>query len=389
MPEPYVVPGGRFREIYYWDSYFTMLGLKADGQDRLIAGMLDDFDSLVARYGFVPNGTRTYYLGRSQPPFLALMADLDPRHDAETAARHLAALRAEHAFWMKGAAAARRTGAAARVVRMPDGSLLNRYWDDAPGPRDESWAEDVATARTSGRPAAEVYKDLRAGAESGWDYSSRWLADPARLDTIRTTQIVPVDLNSLLWAQEQAIARRCAQRATGLRRRFRRAGRRAGPRHPALAVAAGRRPLCRLGPRAAGTHPARFGRLALSLFVGLATPAQASAVARLVSKQLLAPGGLRTTPLRTGQQWDDPNGWAPLQWIAHQGLARYGQADLAATIARRWLATVAAAYDETGKMLEKYDVETHAPGGGGEYPLQDGFGWTNGVTRAFLEKYGG
>jgi hypothetical protein len=209
MPEPYVVPGGRFREIYYWDSYFTMLGLKADGQDRLITGMLDDFDSLVARYGFVPNGTRTYYLGRSQPPFLALMADLDPRHDAVTAARHLAALKAEHAFWMKGADAARRTGAAARVVRMPDGSLLNRYWDDAPGPRDESWAEDVATARTSGRPVAEVYKDLRAGAESGWDYSSRWLADPARLDTIRTTQIVPVDLNSLLWAQEQAIARRC------------------------------------------------------------------------------------------------------------------------------------------------------------------------------------
>ena len=390
MPEPYVVPGGRFREIYYWDSYFTMLGLKADGQDRLITGMLDDFDSLVARYGFVPNGTRTYYLGRSQPPFLALMADLDPRHDAVTAARHLAALKAEHTFWMKGADAARRTGAAARVVRMPDGSLLNRYWDDAPGPRDESWAEDVATARTSGRPVAEVYKDLRAGAESGWDYSSRWLADPARLDTIRTTQIVPVDLNSLLWAQEQAIARRCGA-----------AGDKACAADFAAQAAARGRAIQRWlwlpgegrfadwdRERRAPTPRVSAATL-YPLFVGLATPAQASAVARLVSKQLLAPGGLRTTPLRTGQQWDDPNGWAPLQWIAHQGLARYGQADLAATIARRWLATVAAAYDETGKMLEKYDVETHAPGGGGEYPLQDGFGWTNGVTRAFLEKYGG
>jgi alpha,alpha-trehalase len=350
--------------------------------------MLDDFDSLVARYGFVPNGTRTYYLGRSQPPFLALMADLDPRHDAETAARHLAALGRARVL-DEGADAARRTGAAARVVRMPDGSLLNRYWDDAPGPRDESWAEDVATARTSGRPAAEVYKDLRAGAESGWDYSSRWLADPARLDTIRTTQIVPVDLNSLLWAQEQAIARRGA------------AGDKACAADFAAQAAARGRAIQRWlwlpgegrfadwdRERRAPTPRVSAASL-YPLFVGLATPAQASAVARLVSKQLLAPGGLRTTPLRTGQQWDDPNGWAPLQWIAHQGLARYGQADLAATIARRWLATVAAAYDETGKMLEKYDVETHAPGGGGEYPLQDGFGWTNGVTRAFLEKYGG
>lgn len=388
MPQPYVVPGGRFREIYYWDSYFTMLGLKADGQDALIAGMLDDFDSLVARYGFVPNGTRTYYLGRSQPPFLALMADLDPRHDAATAARHLAALRAEHAFWMKGAAAARKSGASARVVRMPDGSLLNRYWDDAPGPRDESWREDVATARASGRPADQVYTDLRAGAESGWDYSSRWLGDPARLETIRTTQIVPVDLNSLLWAQEKAIARRCAE-----------AGDRACAADFAAQADARARAIQRwLWLPAQGrfadwdresrqASPRVSAATLYPLFVGLARPDQAQAVARLVRAQLLAPGGLRTTPLRTGQQWDDPNGWAPLQWIAHEGLLRYGEGDLAAQIARAWLGTVQAAYDSTGKMLEKYDVEAHAPGGGGEYPLQDGFGWTNGVTRVFLERY--
>ncbi len=90
------------------------------------------------------------------------------------------------------------------------------------------------------------------------------------------------------------------------------------------------------------------------------------------------------TTTQTGQQWDDPNGWAPLQWIAFRGLSDYGETDLARTIAGRWLNTVCRAYGQTGKLLEKYDVETAEPGGGGEYPLQDGFGWTNGVTRALL-----
>jgi len=123
------------------------------------------------------------------------------------------------------------------------------------------------------------------------------------------------------------------------------------------------------------------------LFVGAASPEQSRAVAGTVRRVLLAPGGLRTTPLRTGQQWDTPNGWAPLQWVAIDGLARSGEVALARDIAGRWLETVARTYGETGKMLEKYDVEERRPGGGGEYPLQDGFGWTNGVASALLERY--
>lgn len=123
------------------------------------------------------------------------------------------------------------------------------------------------------------------------------------------------------------------------------------------------------------------------LFAGAASPEQARAVAATVRSTLLAPGGLRTTPLRTGQQWDAPNGWAPLQWIAIAGLEKNGERALAKEIARRWLGTVTAAYADTGKMLEKYDVEERKPGGGGEYPTQDGFGWTNGVTSALLERY--
>ncbi len=123
------------------------------------------------------------------------------------------------------------------------------------------------------------------------------------------------------------------------------------------------------------------------LFVGMASIGQARAVANTIRDKLIAPGGLRTTNLRTGQQWDAPNGWAPLQWVAIDGLERYGHKDLAHNIATRWIKTVEVTYHETGKMLEKYDVEEHLPGGGGEYPLQDGFGWTNGVASAILDRY--
>ncbi|MFZ2998013.1 alpha,alpha-trehalase TreA [Sphingobium sp.] len=387
LPAPYVVPGGRFREIYYWDSYFTMLGLKADGRQDLIDSMLTDFESLIDRYGFIPNGTRTYYLGRSQPPFFALMAELGTS-DAPAAARHLKALRAEHAFWMRGADELGRSAADRRVVRMPDGALLNRYWDDRPGPRDESWAEDVSTARESNRPAADIYRHLRAGAESGWDFSSRWLDDPKRLSTIRTTDIVPVDLNSLLWSLERAIAKRCAAaKDAPCARQF-----------TSLATARSRaidRWLW-LGQdgryadwdiKSGKATPVLSAATLFPLFVGLANRQQAEAVARTTRAQLLGPGGLRTSRIASGQQWDSPNGWAPLQWVAVEGLARTGHDALAKDIARRWIGTVGAAYRETGKMLEKYDVEERKPGGGGEYPLQDGFGWTNGVTRALIARW--
>lgn len=388
LPEPYVVPGGRFREIYYWDSYFTMLGLAEDGQQALIESMLTDFESLIERFGRIPNGTRTYYLSRSQPPFFALMADLSEDSRPETLKRRLAALRREHAFWMAGTTCLDPSGACERVVRMPDGSLLNRYWDDRDTPRDESYAEDVATARESGRPAATMYRHLRAGAESGWDFSARWLDDPKRLASIRTTEIVPVDLNSLLWALELSIARRCAvlvEIACTSEFQARAANRQAAifrylwlPDEARFADWDRERRRATAMLSAATLYP---------LFVGLATPEQGSAVARLTRERLLAPGGLRTTLLVTGQQWDSPNGWAPLQWVAVAGLSRYGEDTLARDIAGRWIEAVDAAYRETGKMLEKYDVEERRPGGGGEYPLQDGFGWTNGVTRALIARY--
>lgn len=389
LDRPYVVPGGRFREMYYWDSYFTMLGLAADGRDDLVEAMIDNFTSLIERFDHIPNGTRSYYLSRSQPPFFALMLDLSKQTDGAIRARRLAALRKEHAYWMAGSACITATGACARVVRMSDGSMLNRYWDDRDTPRDESFAEDRQTAaKATGRKPSEVYRDLRAGAESGWDFSSRWLGNPGDLATIRTTKVVPVDLNALLWVMEKRIEKGCrtAGDRTCVREFAARATRRKAavdrylwaPRESRFAdwLVDDKRPSTVLS--SAIVYP---------LFVGMASAGQATATAATVKAELVAPGGLRTTALRTGQQWDAPNGWAPLQWVAIDGLSRYGKNDLARGIAQRWIGTVRVAYQDTGKMLEKYNVEERLPGGGGEYPLQDGFGWTNGVTAALMVRY--
>src|SRR5580692_11841935 len=205
LPRPYVVPGGRFREIYYWDSYFTMLGLVESNRRDLAENMVDDFAYLIDTYGHVPNGTRTYYLSRSQPPFFFEMVALLAGNDPPAAfVRYLPQLKAEYAFWMRGAEGLRPGLARRRVVALADGSILNRYWDERDTPRDESYRDDVDLARASRRPAAQVYRDIRAAAESGWDFSSRWFADAHIHATIDTTEIVPIDLNSLLFGLENA-----------------------------------------------------------------------------------------------------------------------------------------------------------------------------------------
>jgi len=384
-----IVPGGRYQEFYYWDTYFTMLGLKADGQQALIDNMLANFTSLIERYGHIPNGTRTYYLSRSQPPYYALMLDLSENHDPALAKRRLAALRKEHDYWMAGAACVGASGACQHVVRMPDGSLLNRYWDARDTPRDESYAEDRATsAAAAPRPAGEVDRDLRAAAESGWDFGSRWLADGRTLATIHTTDIVPIDLNSLMWNMERSIARRCA--ALGDRACARDFTRRAEARRAAIQKylwVGGEGRFADYDRKSHAPTGVISAALLEPLFVGLATPNQAHRMARLTEAKLVAPGGLRTSLVRTGQQWDAPNGWAPLQWVAIDGLERYGESKLARDIARRWFDTVAAFYVDSGRLIEKYDVEERKAGGGGEYVVQDGFGWTNGVTAALMDRY--
>jgi alpha,alpha-trehalase len=386
---PYVVPGGRFREIYYWDSYFTMLGLMRDGHADVAQGMVAGFADLVARYGHVPNGTRSYYLSRSQPPFFSLMVGmLTPQQPQMSYAKYLPALRAEHAFWMAGAETLKPGTASEHVVMLPGGEVLNRYWDRRDTPRDESYREDVALAQKSGRPPAELYREIRSAAESGWDFSSRWFADGRKLETIETTAIVPVDLNALLYGLEQAIAQGCTQQkdAACTKDYSTRAERRKAAINQYLWLASCGCYLDYHWRRGKPTQRLSAATL-YPLFVGAADAAQAAAVARTVRERLLTRGGVATTTQKTGQQWDAPNGWAPLQWIAVSGLNAYDQRELASVIAGRWLQTVEISFKARGKLVEKYDVETQSPGSGGEYPLQDGFGWTNGVTRALLDVY--
>ncbi len=389
LPHPYVVPGGRFTELYYWDSYFTMLGLDESGHCELLRSMADNFAYLIDTYGHVPNGNRSYYLGRSQPPVFALMTELFEQTGVHPATDYLPQLRKEYAFWMDGGAELRPGEAHRRCVRLADGCLLNRYWDERDTPREEAYREDVETARHSSRPAHEVYRHLRAAAESGWDFSSRWLDDPCRLASIRTTCILPVDLNALLYHLERQIARLCA--VEGLRRDagqfhdYAERRRTAMQRHMWNDVGGAyfdydwARQRQRDNLTAATLMP---------LFVQLADPRQAARVAEVVRTRLLAPGGLRTTEVYgSGEQWDCPNGWAPLQWIGIRGLQHYGHQTLALEIERRWLAIVSYLFERENKLVEKYVLRpcTEAASGG-EYQRQDGFGWTNGVTRKLMQE---
>ena len=271
LPKPYVVPGGRFREVYYWDSYFTMLGLAESGHWDKVEDMVANFAAEIDTWGHIPNGNRTYYLSRSQPPFFSFMVSLLATHDGDQVLKtYQPQLEKEYRYWMAGADALAPGSADKRAVRMADGALLNRYWDDNDTPRPESWLDDVKTAKSNpNRPATEIYRDLRSAA---------------------------------------------------------------------------------------------------------------------AESRLLKPGGLTTTTVNSGQQWDAPNGWAPLQWVAVEGLQNYGQQKIAMEVTWRFLTNVQHTYDSKQKLVEKYDVSsTGTGGGGGEYPLQDGFGWTNGVTLKMLD----
>ncbi|WP_337041068.1 alpha,alpha-trehalase TreF [Emticicia sp. 17c] len=383
LPYPYVVPGGRFGEIYYWDTYFTMLGLQQSGKVDMIKAMVDNFSYLLYKIGHIPNANRTYYIGRSQPPFYALMLKLLSEEMGQSILTdYLPYLEKEYEFWMNGKGQIKNGIVAMnRVVKLPDGAFLNRYWDTNATPRPESFKEDIELQHKSEQKPEELYRHLRAAAESGWDFSSRWFKNPEAFESIHTTDIIPVDLNCLLMYMEETLAEiHSLKKNSKTARKYQELvqKRKEAIQRYCWNEAKGfyfdfdfTNGIQKEHYTLAGVFP---------LFFGVSTSAQVSKVAQVLESQFLKAGGLLTTLLYTGQQWDAPNGWAPLQWIAYKGLKNYDFNELAQKIKNNWVNLNLKVYAQTGKMTEKYNVtDQTTEAGGGEYPNQDGFGWTNGV----------
>lgn len=393
LPHSYVVPGGRFNEQFYWDTYFIMLGLASAGKWRRIEGMMKNYAYQIRKYGYIPTANRSYLLSRSQPPFFSHMVRLLATHKGNGVLRdYLPYLAAEYRFWMRGQTKLKDAEHKAfrRVVQMPDGSLLNRYYDNKTTPRPESLREDMETAEHSGRrDSSRLYLHIRAAAESGWDFSSRWFLKPADIKTIHTADIIPVDLNSLLYHLELTIAD--AYKASFNIVQYRQFIKKAKARQQSIQKY--------LWSEEEGMykdynfHHSFFTPVdslagVFPLYVCLAEPDQAAAVAETLRRDFLKPGGLVSTNVDNGQQWDAPNGWAPLQWAAIEGLRQYQQDELAGEVAERWTSLNERVYATTNTFIEKYNVENDSGlGGGGEYALQDGFGWTNGVYAALKRDY--
>jgi alpha,alpha-trehalase len=376
---PYIIPGGRFREVYYWDSYFTMEGLAASGRFENINEMLNNFRCQIDEFGYIPNGNRSYYLGRSQPPFYAEMIKLYMREtNQKEGLQYLDALEKEYQFWMDKS----------HSTDVENG-VLNHYNGKHPEPRPESFREDVSNAmKLEEGQREDFYGNTRAACESGWDFSSRWLDADGSLLTIHTTHLLPVDLNCLLYNLENTLADLYQIRGNNKKYEV----------YQNKAIARKDLIIAYLWNQEKGFFydynwtegkPSPIESLATvyPLFFKIATPEMADKIAHRLRKEFLMDGGLLTNLCHNGQQWDAPNGWAPLQWLAIVGLENYGHKGLADTIAQRWMALNRKVYRNTGKMMEKYNVsDTTLLAGGGEYPGQDGFGWTNGVYLGLYRK---
>ena len=315
-----------------------------------------------------------------------LMAEIDGE---SVTAQYLDEMEKEYAFWMDGAEQLSPDSSTyRRVVMLDDHIVLNRYYDDKPEPRPESFNEDHELAHASERANEDLYLNLRAACESGWDFSSRWLRDGKTLATIHTTEIIPVDLNCLLYHLERMLA--IGYGVSGQLERQREMNLKAVARAEAILQ------YCwspdqkffadydfvaeknTIRPSLAAVFP---------LYFNIASQKQARQLSRKLKRAFLRDGGLLTTLQKTGEQWDAPNGWAPLQWMSYLGLQNYENNKLADEIAERWINNNIRVYENTGKLVEKYNVnDITLEAGGGEYPVQDGFGWSNGVLLRLLSE---
>jgi alpha,alpha-trehalase len=402
LPKPYVVPGGRFNEMYGWDSFFIQLGLLRDGEIELARDMTDNLLYEVENYGKVLNANRSYYLTRSQPPFLTemVLGVYGKTHDRKWLAAALPEIEKYHAFWMREPHLTRGTG-------------LSRYFDEGEGPAPESVsAERDAQGRThydlvkqyfrthtiadydvsqyydrkADRLTPLFYKGDRSMRESGVDPSNRF--GPFNVDVIHYD---PVCLNSLLYLMEtqtaeilQILGRGTEAEAT----RKQAADRAARVNRYLWDEKDGLYYDYNFSSQRVRRYP--FLTTFYPLWTGLASKEQAARVEKNLSIFERA-YGLQTSDYVSGSQWDAPFGWAPLELIALDGLRRYGYRDDAERISLKFLSLVRREFLRQGYIVEKYDV---VKGGSnvaagihfGYSANQAGFGWTNAAFTRLLDE---
>ena len=340
--------------------------------------MMENFRFLINTFGFIPNGNRTYFTSRSQPPFFAhLLSDVAEKEEA-LALSYTDALEKEYAFWMDEK----------KTISIAKGIVLNRYYDTINAPRPEAYLREIALLK-EGIPPPELFRHIRAACASGWDFSSRWFVDPDHFTTIEALDILPIDLNCLLYGMERTLMRFFEKLAKVDKARY-------------YADAAKRRKRAirslfmdeergfffdyRISENRRTDTWSLAG--AFPLFEGIATESQAKSVCKVLEEKFLCPGGFQTTLRVSSHQWDAPNGWAPLQWTTIKGLLLYGYKTLAKKGALSWLDLCHKSYQQTGAMWEKYNVRTCAPDPvRGEYDIQEGFGWTNGVAMGLIDLF--
>ncbi|KAJ4774505.1 Trehalase [Rhynchospora pubera] len=409
LPGTVIVPGSRFREVYYWDSYWVIRGLLASKMYDTAKGIVFNLISLIETYGHVLNGARTYYTNRSQPPLLSSMVrDIYMRTgDAELLKRTLPPLLKEHSFWVSDI----------HQVTIQDQRghkhCLSRYQARWYQPRPESATvdEELSLKLTPSEKDA-FYHELASAAESGWDFSSRWMRNSSDLTTTATTSIIPVDLNTFIYKLELDIS--TFAKITGDNSTSQKFIESAKSRKVAIRSLLWNPNLGQWFDYWLDKHDAHQGvyhwnpgsqncKIFASNFVPLWLLAQYPDSDQLIEEfdedltslrktGLIRDYGIATSLSNTGQQWDFPNGWAPLQHMIVDGLANARSKEarsLAEGIAINWIKTNFAAYKKTASMHEKCNVETCGEfGGGGEYIPQTGFGWSNGVVLALLEEFG-
>ena len=401
LPHPYVVPGGRFNEMYGWDSYFTQVGLVRDDEMVLAKNMVDNFLYQIDHYGKILNANRTYYLSRSQPPFLTQMI-----LDVHRKQRNIPWLRSTvpaiekyYRFWIEEPHLTKETG-------------LSRYYDLGNGPapevlsgeRDDQGRDhydhvkeyyrthDVKDYDLSQYYDKEkdqltdlFYKGDRSMRESGFDPSNRF--GPFSIDIIHYD---PVCLNSLLYLMETDTAE--ILKILGRARQARVWTNRAAERRQSINRLMwdekdGLYYDYNFARKEVRRYP--FVTTFYPLWVGVADKNQA---ARIVANLHLfeRPGGLLTSTQVTGSQWDAPFGWAPTEMIAIQGLRRYGYNKEADRITANFLSLILKEFIQHNTIVEKYDVERRESevSAGLKFGYKSneiGFGWTN---AAFVELYG-